>query len=137
MDLEVEVAANRDGVTGLAHGADSLARVDTIPGLDQGRPGHMGVEVAALLPFAVDQQVVAVEERVIAGAPHSAAAYRYKRCAARGDDVEALVCATAAAGSTELADVTAGAVRTVDRKDVVVISEATVGGGDVGGGRCG
>jgi hypothetical protein len=86
----------------------------------------VGVEVGAALAFAVDQQVVAVEDRVIAAAQHLAVADRYQRRATGSDDVKALVGAAAAAGGAEFADRTAGAVRALDREDVAVEGEATV-----------
>jgi hypothetical protein len=137
VDLEVKVTTDGDRVAGLPHLADTLTGVDTLAGVNQGRSRHVGVEVGALLAFAVDQQVVAVEDRVVAGMEDNAGSDRDKRRAAGGDDVEALVGAAAAARSAELADVAAGAVRTLDGEDVVVIGEAAVAGGDLGVGGCG
>jgi hypothetical protein len=138
VDLEMEVAADRDRVTGLADRADSLAGVDALATVDQGRPRHVGVEVGAVLAFAVDQQVVAVEDRVITAAQDPAVADRDERRVAGGDDVEAFVGAAAAAGSAELTDRAACAVRPLDGKDVAVEGEAAVSRcEEVGGGRCG
>ena len=137
VDLEVEVAADRDCVAGLPHRTDSLSRPDSVALLDQGRAGHMGVEVGAILGFAVDQQVVAVEDWVVAGAQDAAVAYRYQRRVAGGDDVEALVAAAAAAWGAEFADVAARAVGALDREDVVVVGDSAVAGGDASRGRCG
>jgi hypothetical protein len=137
VDLEVEVAADRDCVASLPHGADSLAGPDAVALLDQGRAGHVGVEVAAVLAFAVDQQVVAVEDRVVAAAQDAAVAYGNQRGVAGGDDVEALVAAAAAARGAEFADVAARAVGTLDREDVVVVGDGAVAGGDAGRGWCG
>ncbi len=137
VDLEVEVAADRDRVAGLPHGADSLARPDAVTFLDQGRAGHVGVEVAAVLGFAVDQQVVAVEDWVVAAAQNAAIADRYQRRVAGGDDVEALVSAAAAARGAEFADVAARAVRALDREDVVVVGDGAIAGGDAGRSWCG
>ena len=139
VDLEVEVAADRDRVAGLPHGADPLAGVDALAAVDQRRPWHVGVEVGAVLAFAVDQQVVAVEDRVVAAAQDSATADRDQRRVAGGEDVEALVGAAAAAGGAELADRAAAAVGALDREDVAVVVEAAVRGGEeVGGsGGCG
>ncbi len=138
MDLEVKVAADRDRVAGLPHRADSLAAVDALAAVDQCWSWHMGVEVGAVLGFAVDQQVVAVEDRVIAAAQHLAVADRDERRLAGGDDVEALVGAAAAAGGAELADRTAGAVRALDGEDVAIEGEATVRRcEEVGGSWCG
>ena len=99
--------------------------------VDRGRAGHVGVEVAAVLAFAVDQQVVAVEDRVVAGAQHPAVAHRDQRRAAGGDDVEALVGAAAAARRAEFADRAAGPVRALDREDVAVEGDAAVAAGDL------
>jgi hypothetical protein len=137
VDLEVQVAADRDRVAGLPHRADSLAGVDAFAAVDQGRAGHVGVEVGAVLAFAVDQQVVAVEDRVIAAAQDSSIADRDQRRAAGGDDVKALVGAPAAARSAEFADVAAAAVRALDGEDVVEIGDGAVWGGDPGRGRGG
>jgi hypothetical protein len=84
VDLEVEVTADRDRVAGLPHRADALARVDAVSAMNQGWPGHVGVEVGAVLAFTVNQQVVAVEDRVVAGAQHLAAPHGHERRAARG-----------------------------------------------------
>jgi hypothetical protein len=132
VDLEMEVAADRDRVAGLPHGADSLACVDAIASLDQGRTGHVGVEVAAVLAFAVDQQVVAVEDRVVAGSQDAAVTNRDQRRVAGGDDVEAFVGAATVARGAEFADRAARAVRALDREDVVVIGDGAVAGGEVG-----
>jgi hypothetical protein len=137
MNLKVQVATDPDRIAGLPHRADPFAGVDAVAALDQGRPRHVGVEVAARLSFAVNQQVVAVEDGVVAGPQHGAAADRDQGRAAGGDDVEAFVPAPAAARRAELADVAAGAVAALDREDVVVIGEAAVGGGEPGGGRSG
>jgi hypothetical protein len=136
VDLEVEVAADRAGVAGLADGADSLAGPDAVAAADRGRANQVGVEVAAALALAVDQQVVAIQDRVVAGAQHAAGDRREERRAAGGDDVEARVGAAAAARNPELADVAARPVRAGDREDV----GAELGGpvtGDPGRRRCG
>jgi hypothetical protein len=133
----VEVAADGDRVTGLADGADPLPRPDPLADVDHGRARKVGVEVAAVLTFAVDQQVVAVEDRVIAGPQHSAVACGDQLGAAGGDDVEAFMGAAAAAGGTEFADRAAGSVRALDREDVGVVGNRPVGAGDLGGGWSG
>jgi hypothetical protein len=97
----------------------------------------MGIEVGAILAFAVDQEVVAVEDWVIARLQDLAVADRDQRRVAGGDDVEALVGATAAARSAEFADRAAGAVRALDREDVAEIGDGAVIGGDTGRGRRG
>ena len=126
VDLEVQMATDRDRVAGLPHRSDALAGVDALAAVDQGRSRHMGVEVGAILAFAVDQQVVAVEDRVIAAAQDLAVADGYQRGAAGGDDVEALVGAPAVAGGAEFADRAAAAVRALNREDVAEIGEAAV-----------
>ena len=136
VNLEVEMAADADCVAGLAHGADQLAGVDALSPLDLGPSGHVGVEVAAPLPFAVNKQVVAVEDWVVAAAQHPAAAHCYQWRTAGGDDVKALVDAAAAAGGAEFTDVAAGAVWALDRENVVVVGDAAVGRG-AGGSWCG
>jgi hypothetical protein len=126
VNLEVEVAADRDRVAGLPHRADSLAGPDPLALVDRGPARHVCVEVAAVLAFAVDQEVVAVEDRVVAGAQDAAAADGDQRRVAGGDDVEALVGAAAVARGAEFADRAAGPVRSLDRKDVVVVGGGTV-----------
>lgn len=133
----MEVTADADCVAGLPHRADALAGVDALAAVDQGWPRHVGVEIGAVLGFAVDEEVVAVEDRVVAAAKNLAVADGDEGGVAGGDDVEALMGAATAAGGAELADVAAGAVRAVDRKDVVVVGEAAVGVDDPGAGRCG
>jgi hypothetical protein len=135
VDLEMEVATDRDRVAGLPHRADPLASPDPLAPVDQGRAGHVGVEVAAVLAFAVDQQVVAVEDRVVAAAQDAAVADGDQRRVAAGDDVEALVGTAAAARGAEFADPATAAVRALDREDVVVVGDGTVAAGEVG--RCG
>lgn len=135
VDLEVEVAADGDRVAGLADEADGLTGVDALAAVDQRRPRHVGVEVGAILAFAVDQEVVAVEDRVVAGPQHLAVADRDQRRAAGGDDVEALVGAAAVAGGAEFADRAAGAVRALDGEDVAVVGGGAVAVCDSGRGR--
>lgn len=132
MDLEVEMAPDRARVAGLPDRADPLASVNSLAALDERGAGHVGVEVGAVLAFAVSQQIVAVEDGVEARAQDPAAADGDEGSAAGGDDVEAFVPATAAARRAELADVAAAAVRSRDREDVVVVGEAAVGGGGEG-----
>jgi hypothetical protein len=137
VDLKMEVAANADRIAGLPYCANALASVDALAAVNQYRAWHVGVKVGAVLAFTVDQQVVAVEDWVVARPQHLAVAYCDQRRAAGGDDVEALVGAAAAAGGAEFADVAASAVRALDGEDVVVIVEAAVAGNDLGGGGCG
>jgi hypothetical protein len=137
VDLEMEVAADRNRVAGLPHCAYSLSRVDALALVDQGRVGHMRVEVAAVLAFAVDQQVVAVEDRVVATVQDAAVADGDQRRVAGGDDVEALVGSAAAAWSAEFADRATGAVCALDWEDVVVVGDGAIAGGEAGRGWCG
>jgi hypothetical protein len=58
VDLEVEVATDADRVAGLPHRADALPLPDPLALVHQRRSRQVGVDVAALLAFAVDQQVV-------------------------------------------------------------------------------
>jgi len=126
VDLEVEVAADGAGVAGSADAADALAGPDALAAVDRGGTDQVGVEVAALLALTVDQQVVAVEDRVIAGAQNAAGRRGDQRRAAGGDDVEALMPAAAAARGAELADVATRPVRAPDREDVRVERSGTV-----------
>lgn len=137
MDLEVEVAADGAGVAGLPHRADPLALPDPLALVDRSRARHVGVEVAAVLAFAVDQQVVAVEDRVIAPLQHPAIADRHQFGVAGGDDVEALVRAPARARRPKGADEPPRPVPPLDREDVAVVRDAAVAAGDLGRGRRG
>jgi hypothetical protein len=130
VDLKVEVTADRDRVAGLPHRADALPGPNPVALADQGRAGHVCVEITAILAFAVEQQVVAVENRVVAGSEDAAAADRHKRCVAGGDDVEALMSTSATAGCSKLTYRTTSSMRTLDRKDVAVIGEAAAAGGE-------
>jgi hypothetical protein len=126
VDLEMEVAADRDRVAGLPHEPDRLAGVDALAAVDQSRSWHVGVEVGAALVFPVDQEVVAVEDWVVAGAQDLAVANCDQGRAAGGDYVEALVGAAAVSWGAEFTDWAAGAVGALDGEDVAV-----VGGGAV------
>ena len=64
----------------------------------------MGVEVAAVLAAAMDQDVVAVEHRVVAASQHPAAPGGVEPRPAGRDDVEALVGAAAGARRSEAPD---------------------------------
>ena len=118
VDLEVEMAADGAGVSGLADRADSLSGPDAVAALDRRRADHVGVEIAALLALAVDQQVVAVEDRVIARAQHAAGRDCDQGRAAGSDDVEAFVGTAAAARRTEFADRATRPVRPLGREDM-------------------
>lgn len=114
----MEVAADGAGVAGFAYRADSLAGPDAVAGMDRSRADQVSVEVGAVLALAVDRQVVAVEDRVEAGARHLAGRDCDQRRAATGDHIEAFVPATAAARRAELADRAPRPVRPIDREDV-------------------
>ena len=120
VDLEVEMAADGAGVSGLADRADPLAGPDTIATVDRCRADHVGVEIAALLALAVDQQVVAVEDRVVAHPQHATGRDGNQGRPASRNDVEAFVGAAAVARSAEFADGAAGPVRPVDREEMGV-----------------
>lgn len=137
VNLEVEVTADADRVAGLADGANALAGIDTLPSVQMSGSRHVSIEVGAILPFAVDEQVVAIEDRVVAVAQDPAVADGDQRRAASCDDVEALVPAATAARGVEFAYVAAGAMRALDREDVIAVGEATIGGSDAGRRGCG
>lgn len=132
MNLEVEVTAGADSVTGFTYRADPLALPDPLSVVEACLVRHVGVEVAAVLAFSVDQHVPAVEDRVEAAAQHVAVADRDQLGTAGGGDVEAFVDATAAARRVELADRPPRAVRSLDREDVAVIGDAAVAAGNLG-----
>src|SRR4029077_20735743 len=92
------------GVAGLPDGTDSLPGPDAVAAVNYGGADHVGVEVAALLALTMNQQVVAVEDGVVAGAQHPAGHGRDEGRTAGGDDVEAFVGAAAAARRAEFAD---------------------------------
>jgi hypothetical protein len=133
VDLEVEVAAGAGGVAGFTDGADRLPLPDPLAAGDWGRHGQVSVEVAAALGFAADQQVVAVEDGVVAALEHAAVADRDQAGATGSGDVEAFVDAAATAGGVEFADCAADAVRSLDREDVAEIGSAALRAGDAGG----
>jgi hypothetical protein len=137
VDLEVEMAADRDRVAGLADSADPLALPDPLALANRRRAGQVGVEIATPLAFAVNQQVVAVEDRVVAGPENAAVADGDQLGLAGGDDVEALVGAAAVTAGAEFADRAADPVWALDREDVTVIGNAADGTGDASRGRNG
>ncbi len=118
VDLEVQMTADGAGVSGLADRADPLSRPDAVAAPDRRRADHVGVEIASLLTLAMDQQVVAVEDRVIARAQDAAGRDRDQGRPAGGDDVEAFVGAAAVAGSSEFTDRATSPVRPIDREDM-------------------
>ncbi|HEY5054111.1 MAG TPA: hypothetical protein VII45_11955 [Solirubrobacterales bacterium] len=81
----------------------------------------------------MDQQVVAVEDRVIARAQDPAIADGDQFGPAGGDDVEALMGAPTVARRAEFADRATAAVRPLDREDVGVVGGGPVGAGDASG----
>lgn len=132
VDLEVEMAADGASVSGPADRADPLAGPDAIATVDRRRADHVGVEIAALLALAVDQQVVAVENRVVARPQHATSRDGNQGRATGGDDVEAFVGATAAARRAEFADRAARPIRPVDREDVAVERRRAIATGNAG-----
>lgn len=114
----MQVAADRAGVAGLADAAHPLAGPDALAAMHGSGADHVGVEVAAPLALAVDQQEVAVEDGVVASAQDASGRGGDQGRVAGGDDVEALVGAPTAAWRAELADVAARPVRAGDREDV-------------------
>ncbi len=135
VNLEVEMAAHGAGVSGLADRADTLAGPDPVAALEPRRADQMGVEVAALLALAVEQQVVAVEDWVVAGPQHQAGRNGNQGRAASGDDVEAFVSTAAIARSAEFADRAPRPVRPVDREDVGVERRCAIAAGNSGSSR--
>jgi hypothetical protein len=95
----------------------------------------VGIEVGASLAFAVDQQVVAVENGVVAAPEHAAVADRDEILATGGDDVQPLMDAPAVAACTELSDGAAQPVWPVDREDVPMERDPAVAAGTAAGRR--
>ena len=122
----MELAADGARVAGLADDADALPGPDPLPLADERLSLQVGVEVAAVLALAVDFEVVAVEDRVIARLPDLAGSRGDDLGAAAGEDVEAFVDAAAAAGRAELADRAAFPVRGLDREDMSEEGDAAV-----------
>jgi hypothetical protein len=83
----------------------------------------------------VDQQVVAVEDRVVAGTKDASVVDGHQRRAASGDDVEAFMCASAVPGGAEFADGPTGPVRPLNREDVAIEGRGAVVVGDPRRGR--
>jgi hypothetical protein len=78
-----------------------------------------------MLALAVDQEVVAVEDRVESAPQDPPGPDRDEPRPARGNDVKAFVGATAVARRAEFADRAARPVRTKNREDVAAIFDAT------------
>jgi hypothetical protein len=121
VDLEVEMAANRAGVAGLANRADALIGPDPLATANEGRAWHVGIEVAAVLAFAVDQQVVAVEDGVIAATQDRAATDGDERRATGSRDVEPFVPPAAVPRRPEFPNRPPRPMRPLDWKDVRVV----------------
>jgi len=126
VDLEVQVAAGADRVAGFADRADPLALQDPLTGMHRRRSRQVRVEVSAPLPLAVDQEVVAVQDRVVTATSDAAAGHRDQFGVAGGGDVEAFVDAAAVARGAEFTDTAPDPMRTADRKDVAVVRRAAV-----------
>jgi len=127
MDLEVKVAAGAGGVAGFADQPDRLSLPESLPAPGRRRVRQVGIEVAAPLAFAVEQQVPAVENGVEAAPQHLAVAHRYQPRSASGGHVEAFVNAAAAARRVELADRASHPVRPPHGENVAVVGDASVG----------
>lgn len=113
-DLEMEVAADGSGVAGSADGADGLAGPNAVAPAHERRPAQVGIEVGARLGGAVNEEEVAIEDRVVAAAQDASGSRRQQGRAAGSNHVEPLVDTAAAARGaerSELGRVRAGAVR--------------------------
>jgi hypothetical protein len=134
VDLEVEVTAGAGGVAGFADRADPLSLPDGLTPAEAGGPRQVGVEIAPPLAFAVDQDEVAVENRIETGAQDLAVADRDQLRPTRRRDVEPFVDAAAAAGRVVFADRPPRPMRSLNREDVAVVGNAAIVGDDPGGG---
>jgi hypothetical protein len=135
VDLEVEVAAGADGVAGFADQTHGLSLQHLLAAPHPGRSQQVRVEIAPPLPFAVDEDEVAVEDRVEPALQNPPVADRDQPRPAGGGDVEAFVDAAAAARRVELPDRPSDPVRPGDREDVPVVQSASVAARDRTGGR--
>lgn len=126
VDLEVEVAADSASVARLPHRADALAGPDTLAAVDESGPRHVGIEVAAVLAFAVDQQVVAVQGRVVAPAKDPSAAHRDQRRPTGSRDVEPFVPPSSIPRRPEFSNGPPRPMRPVHGEDVRVVLDAAV-----------
>ena len=124
----MEMATGADGIAGCADRADPLTRQDPIAAVNPGRAPQVRVEVPAVLTFAVDQQVIAVQDRVVAAAQYPTAGHRDQLGAAGGDDVEALMSSPPAARRPKLPDSPPRPVRPGNRKYVPVVRPPAVTG---------
>jgi hypothetical protein len=126
VDLDVKLAADRASVAGLPNLTDPLPGPDAVAAMHDGRVQHVGVEVAATLTSGTDQQVVAVEDGVIARFAYPPGDRRDQFGPAGGQEVEAFVDAAATARGAEFADRAPFGVRPLDREDVLVVRHAAV-----------
>src|SRR4051794_15630141 len=124
MDLEMKVAADRASVAGLPHGAHTLTGPDPLTAVNRGRTRQVGVEVTAILAFAVDQQVVAIEDRVITAPQHPPAACGNQRRATGSNDVKAFMPPPTVTRSPKFTNRPPRSMRPINRKDVAVIRRA-------------
>jgi len=85
----------------------------------------------------VEQQVVAVEDRVVSLLQDPAVADRDQRRATGGGNVEAFVDAATAARRVVGTDGAARPVRALDREDVAVVGDAAVAARNLGPCGCG
>src|SRR5262249_27352710 len=108
---------------------------DTFAAPHPGRSPHVGVEIAAILALAVDQEVVAVEDGIEAATKNDAGSNRHQPRSARGDDVKPFVRPAAIPRSPEFTDRAAGPVRAQDREDVAAVLETARSGSSGGGGN--
>ena len=126
MDLEVEVAAGAGGIAGFADDPNRLALPEPLAAADRGRAGEVGVEIAAALAFAVDQDVVAVEDRVVAGLPDAPIADGYQPGAAASGDVKPFMDPPPIARRMKFPDRPSKPMSPLNRKDVPVIGSPTI-----------
>src|SRR4029077_16916219 len=111
VDLDVELAADRARVAGLADLADPLPRPDPLALVDARRVLHVRVHIGPVFFGAVDQQVVAVEDRVVADFPPLAGHRADQFGPTGGEDVEAFVDPPAIARCAKFTDRPAFSVR--------------------------
>ena len=121
----MEMAADRAGVASVPNRPHPLAGPDPVVGPHRRRPLQVGVEVAAVLALAVDQEVIAVEDRVEPPSQDPAAADRHQPGPTSGDDVEPFVGPPAAARSAELADRAPRPVRPENGEDMAAVGDPT------------
>lgn len=126
VDLEVEVAANRDRVAGLPHRAHQLTGVDAVRRCERGPDAACEHRNRSGPRLRHESASNCRRGPVVTSPQNLAIAHRHQGSAASGDDVEALVGATAVSRGAEFADRAAGAVRALDGEDVAVVGGATI-----------